>query len=122
MHRSIIFCLLLFTSGSTFSQPDKFDMGIEGGPGVISLRGNDQLKKHKSRISYSGGIFFQYHFTKLISIRTGMGYERKGSVITQPVTDNFGYPMGDLTTRSNFHYLTLPLLAGQHLAVRSTIL
>lgn len=81
-------------------------MGIEGSPSIIFLRGNDFINEnHKPKIGLMGGFFFQVNLSELVSLRTNIAYERKGSV----VTDLSGSPLG-YSIHANFEYLTLPIL------------
>jgi ABC-type antimicrobial peptide transport system permease subunit len=96
---------------SVNGQVSKFEIGLEGGPSLTSLRGNDILENFNDpTIGYSGGVTFQYNFPKPISIRTNITYERKGVVAKLNATDINGNPVGEIKTHSNFDYLTVPLL------------
>lgn len=110
--KSILFGLLLLTiCRTTYGQVNKFDIGVEAGPSLIFLRGNDFIdNNHKPTIGFTGGLFFQYNFKKIVSLRTNIAYERKGSVLTAQATDINGNPFGEITINTNFDYLTLPIL------------
>ena len=110
--KSIFLVLLLQTVlGTTYGQTNKFDIGVEGGPSLIFLRGNDLIdNNHKPAIGFSGGLFFQYNFKKVVSLRTNIAFERKGSVFTEQSTDINGNPLGKINTNTNFDYLTFPIL------------
>jgi hypothetical protein len=110
--KSLFFGLLLLTvGGTTYGQTNKFDIGVEGSPSLIFLRGNDIIDNlHKPTIGFSGGLFFQYNFKKVVSLRTNIAFERKGSVLTSQTTDIIGNPLGEVNTHTNFDYLTLPIL------------
>ena len=110
--KSIFFGLLLQTVlGTTYGQTNKFDVGAEGGPSLIFLRGNNLIdKNHKPAMGFSGGLFFQYNFKKVVSLRTSIAFERKGSVFTEQSTDINGNPLGEINTNTNFDYLTFPIL------------
>jgi hypothetical protein len=107
-------CLGLFalTFGlSGYAQSNKISVGIEGGPSLISLRGNDFIRMvHEPAIGYTGGLFFQYNFNRTFSLRTNTSYERKGSMVSGQATDAQGNPIGKFVTHLNFDYITLPLL------------
>lgn len=110
--RSFYFGLILLTiCGTIYGQTNKFDIGIESSPSLTFIYGNDIIdNNHKPTIGYSGGLFFQYNFKKVVSLRTNISYERKGSVFTSQATDMNGNPLGEITTNTNFDYLTLPIL------------
>ena len=103
--------LLLTVETTTYGQTNKIDIGVEGSPSLIFLRGNDIIKQwHKPTIGFLGGLFFQFNFKKIGSLRTNIAYERKGSIMTAQTTDINGNPLGEVTTHTNFDYLTLPVL------------
>lgn len=104
--------LLFLTVGeTTFGQTNKFDVGVEGCPTLTFLRGNDFIdNNHEPTIGFTGGLFFQYNFKKIISLRTNIAFERKGSVLTAQTIDINGNPLGEISTNTNFNYLTFPIL------------
>ena len=108
-----LFCGLFLQTvlGTAYGQTNKVDIGVEGGPSLIFLRGNDLIdNNHKPAMGFSGGLFFQYNFKKVISLRTNIAFERKGSVSTAQSTDLNGNPLGEFNTNTNFDYLTFPIL------------
>jgi hypothetical protein len=105
---SLLLCILTF---ATFGQTNLFDIGAEGGFSLASLRGNEFIDKyHSSKIGYTGGLFFQYNFRRIISMRTGMYYERKGSSFDFYAVNDVGEDIGVIHGYENFDYLTVPLL------------
>ena len=110
--KSLFLGLLFLTIGETsFGQTNKFDIGVEGSPTITFLRGNAFIDKyHKPTMGFAGGLSFQYNFKKIISLRTNIAFERKGSVLTSQTTDIIGNPLGEKTTNTNFDYLTFPIL------------
>jgi len=104
--------LFLMISGSILGQTNKYDVGVEAGPGLIFLWGNDILaKQHNMTIGGSAGLFFQRNYTNALSLRTGIAYERKGSVAHTQGYDYLGNPTGEVKTRVHYNYLTIPILA-----------
>ena len=110
--KSLVFGLfLLAVLGTTYGQTNNFDIGVEGSSSLICLRGNDILDNlHKPTIGFSSGLFFQYNFKKLVSLRTNIAFERKGSTSTFQVTDMFAKPLGEINIKTIYDYLTLPIL------------
>jgi len=54
------------------------EIGIEGGAGCTSLRGNDLLVTFTDPAAgFSGGFSFGYPFSRLFSLATGIAYEKK---------------------------------------------
>jgi Outer membrane protein beta-barrel domain len=115
MYKLIALFLCLFTL-SSFGQRNLFDIGIEGGFGSSSLRGNDFIaRNYHNRTSCETGLFVQYNCRRIISIRTGMYYEQKGSVREIKVRDDVGSSIGTAEIKESFNYITIPIL------VRATI-
>lgn len=109
--RNSILITLILCSSLTFGQTNKFEVGLEMGPSLISLRGNDFLDKNNDiSFGFSSGFTFQYNFPKLISIRTNISFERKGLTTQGTATDEYGNQIGEITFHSKFDYLTIPLL------------
>jgi hypothetical protein len=106
----LVFILLLFLQ-NVHGQNTRFETGIECGPGIIALRGNDIIKQYQDlSIGFTGSIFFQYNFHKILSFRTNLAFERKGSVTDAILTDLEGNQLGNVRIHSNFDYLTIPFL------------
>ncbi len=103
--------LLILTAGiKAYSQENKFSIGVEGGTGLISLRGNSLLESHKPAFGFSGGVSLEYDLNNTLSLRTTIAFERKGDMLKGTLIDNDGNIIGTATMHSNFNYLTLPLL------------
>ena len=109
--RTLTLIVVVFCSSLLFGQTNKINIGLEIGPSLRSLRGNDYLKNNDISFGFSGGLTFQYNFTKLLSLRTNISFERKGLTKKIQATDELGKPIGEITIQSNFDYLTIPLLA-----------
>jgi hypothetical protein len=104
-------CLILLVN-ITYSQTNRFDLGFEGGLGRTSLRGTEQFNEfYKPTLGFTAGFFLQYNFKKIISIRTGISGEKKGSV-TKPIalTDAYGKPISEIKLTTTLYYATLPVL------------
>ena len=109
--KSVFIALAFLTAGTAYGQASSFEIGIEGGPSLISLRGNETINNHhKTTIGYSAGFSLQYNFKKIISLRTNIAYEKKGSIVRAERTDIYGNSLGEIDIHTNFDYLTLPVL------------
>ena len=96
---------------SANGQANRFEIGSEGGPSLISLRGNDSLEDFNApAVGYSAAIAFQYNVSQLVSLRTSLAYERKGALLKINATDISGNPIVDMKAHLNFDYLILPIL------------
>jgi hypothetical protein len=111
--KSILLGLFIFTLGiETFGQVNKFEIGVVGGPSIISLRGWNLVDStfRKFDIAYSVGILFQYNFTKNISLLSNIAYERKGGKIGITAYI-YNLPPGlDKDQCDRLDYLTFPIL------------
>ncbi len=98
--------IILGTGGFLHGQSKTNDIGIEGGPGLSIIHAKTGMYSH-SRFSMGGlsGIFYQYNFNKIFSLKTAITYERKG---TRLENKSDQIPAGDLIY--HFDYLSLPLL------------
>jgi hypothetical protein len=110
LNKGYFFGIFLALSANVHAQTRPYSIGLEGGPGSISLRGNSIVNLHGPSIAFSGGLTFQYHLGKVVSLRSGLSYDRKGSLWTGQATDFNGIPLGVITSRTNWDYLTLPVL------------
>jgi len=93
-------------------QQNKFYIGIEGGPGLSHLRYIDPVEKNAMTFGFSGGLFFQYNFPKIFSIRTNIAFERKSSRDQLTITSS-GYDQYSIvktTANLNYDYLVMPVL------------
>lgn len=103
--------ILLFLGNLAMAQSHRFEIGLEGGPNLASLRGNDALKSHHHAIVGSSvGLLFQYNFSEVFSVHSGLGYERKGTLFSELQYDNNGIALGEYEERMHFNYFNVPLL------------
>jgi hypothetical protein len=106
--------IVLLSSSLSFSQSNKINVGIEGGSGLASLRGNlVENADHQSRIGYTGGLTLQYNFKNKISICTGVSYEPKGDRYEANLVNENIDKIGTSEVTSNFDYIIIPLLIRQ---------
>lgn len=104
--------ILLTLTNLVHGQENKFETGIEAGPGIGRLWGNDIIDDNMdSRITVSSGLYFQMNMKSRFSLRSGLLYERKGSSRRGNLTDDLGNNLGPYIYSGNFDYLTLPFLA-----------
>ena len=102
----LISVILFGTAEFANGQSKTNDIGIEGGPGLSIIHAKTGMYSH-SRFSMGGlsGVFYQYNFNKIFSLKTAITYERKG---TRLENKSDQIPAGDLIY--HFDYLSLPLL------------
>ena len=112
-NQSILFIAVVnfFLTTTIAAQPNKFEAGIEGGGSLRFLWGNALVRlSNNAVIGFAGGAAFQYNFPKYFSIRTSLLFERKGNGSKGTALNYTGGNEGTYTLRSNFDYLTLPVL------------
>src|SRR5690554_2721810 len=110
--KSLIIGLLFLLIETAYGQTSKFEIGIEGGPSIMSLRGNEAIDSlHETTTRFSGGLFLQFNFNKNLSLRTNIAFERKGSEATIRGFDFFGNWVDEEDVKVNYDYLTMPILA-----------
>lgn len=111
MKKLFLFLLIIRSLAPAFGQQHKVDLGVECGPGLTFLRGNELIEKFNDpRMSVAAGLSLQYNLPKFFSIRTGFLYEQKGSLAKGTILDMNGIKIGSFTARSTFNYLTAPVL------------
>jgi opacity protein-like surface antigen len=108
MKNTFLFIFLLF-SISAFSQQNKWDIGIIGGPGMTSIRKNYDYKSNPN-IAFYTGLSAQYNFNKHFAIHTELAFDRKGTKADITFTDVNGDVTGTGKVINQFNYLTLPIL------------
>ena len=105
----LITCIFCFSI--LLGQENELKIGIETGPSLISIRGNDLANQNQSQFSgYAGGLTLQYSLHPNFSVKTNLAYERKGARSTAEITDPLGALLGETTYIANFDYLTIPVL------------
>ena len=80
------FTIIVFFSISFlgFGQSNKLDIQVEGGPSLISISGLYNGIGNKPTLNgFTGGAYLNYNINKLLSIKSGIVYERKGYRISQ---------------------------------------
>jgi hypothetical protein len=111
MKNTIVFIFLLF-SISAFSQQNKWDVGIVGGPGITALRltNHSRWDYSKPTIGFYTGLSAQYNFNSHFAIHTELAFDRKGAVNKLNFTDAYGNQTATIKLTNQLNYLTLPIL------------
>lgn len=107
---TFIFSILFYAS--IFSQSNSSSIGVTIGPSIVSLRGNEIIKKfHEPRFSYSTGIFYKQKIKNKISLIYEFNYENKGS-ITKGKLNNLNNPIEIVAfdIKNKYDYINLPIL------------
>jgi len=102
-----VLLILLFSTQIINGQPKTVIIGFEGGPSLsLILASSGVYKDSEPLIGGTAGLNVQYNFTKLLSLKTGVIYERKG---TQLPSKSDQLPPDGLMS-INFDYLSIPIL------------
>ena len=119
--RNTAILTLVICSLTIAGQDNKSVIGLETGPGIRSIRGNEFIDDYKILAGgFSGGLSYQYNFTKRVSFRTNLSYELKGFSVKLQTTDDEGRMLGESVTRYNLNYLSIPLLGRFTLGKRNS--
>jgi hypothetical protein len=105
---SMAFALIL-CSNSFFAQDSKLSLGLKLKPTISWLGGLNSVTD--KRLSYSAGIISEYSLSSKLSIKSGISFERKGSIASLQFTDSTGMPSGPFDVTYNYDYLVVPVLA-----------
>jgi hypothetical protein len=76
---NFLICLMILgNAGFLNGQSKTNDIGIEGGPGLSIIHAKTGMYSH-SGFSAGGvsGVYYQYNFNKIFSLKTAILYERK---------------------------------------------
>jgi len=105
MKKLFLSIILLSLNQFVNAQTNKFELGVEVGPSVASVPGYLPI------YFVTGSITAQYDISNIFAIKTGIGYERKGTANLQPFTDAQGNPTsGTISSSDQLQYLMVPIL------------
>jgi hypothetical protein len=72
--------MMLLFSICLMAQTSQWSIGIDAGPAISSLRGNNVSKSiQKSRLGSFAGLSLQYKLNQRFSLKTGLAHELKGA-------------------------------------------
>jgi hypothetical protein len=110
MKKSIVFIFLL-VSVSVFSQQNKWDVGIIGGPSITAKRWT-KLKSYAPNpgVGFYAGVSSQYNFNKNFAIHAELAFDQKVTKDNITLTDQNGSEIGDAKIINQLNYLTMPIL------------
>ena len=111
-----LFILLLITTQS-YSQSNKFQMGLSLGAGLTELRG--ATSQENPLIGHSMGLQFQYNFSELFSIHSSILFETKGIELSNDWQQCTNCPNNGALIQ--LEYITVPLLARLNFGSKSKL-
>lgn len=121
-----LFTLLLLLAVSTLAMA-QFQLGFRAGYGFSDLRADSELDivadQFENASSLSTGLYAEYAFSDIFSLRTGVELARRGTTLN--LSDDievFGaaLPFG-ATAKTRFTYIDVPLMAQVHLPTTGAI-
>lgn len=89
-------------------QSNKLDIQVEGGPSLITVYGGPLNDIKPLLNGFTGGVYLNYNINKHQSIKSGIGYERKGFKQLFNINTLKGYQVSEYDI--NLDYLVVPLL------------
>ncbi len=101
---------LIFNSYLISAQSNKINIGLEGGFGGASMRGNYLSNGDNMKLGTSGGLIIQYNLKSFLSLKTGIYIENKGSSEKVQGTNQLGQNTKIFRINENFQYLSIPVL------------
>lgn len=88
---------------------NRFQAGVELGPALTSVWGNDNYM-YQSDVQYSSGIFFRYNFLKWMAIQSGINIEKVGTKLNDAYIDIQGNTIPDSYLKKQYDYLSFPII------------
>jgi hypothetical protein len=110
MKQITLLILIISLNTKIFAQENKLNIGIEGSPNLIYLRGDALDKRSRLSIGFSAGLSFQYNLSKVLSIRTNITYEKKGGNFLRNMSGPDAAIPFTVKQKTKFDYLTAPIL------------
>jgi opacity protein-like surface antigen len=112
MKNVLITASLAVVATFSFAQQNRITLGVEGGISIATLSTDDNNYKdvYESRTGYAAGLAFQYNFPKVLSLRTGIMYELKGTSFPLDSASIAANPNAAQDALEQIDYLTVPLL------------
>lgn len=105
--------LIVHICGNAQIKHPQFKIGIEGGPGLTHLRGNDYIEaNYKNTIGYAAGLSFQIRVPKSIfSFKSNIFFERKGAISDDLFfVNSSGNVTGVSHNKISLTYITIPAM------------
>ena len=112
MKTAVLSVAILISVTLSFAQQNRITFGVEGGISLATLSTDNANYKdvYESRTGYAAGLAFQYNFPKVLSLRTGVMYELKGTFFPTDSASAVANPTATIDALEQIDYLTVPLL------------
>jgi len=113
MKKALIIVILIIASQYAKAQDKKLELGIEGGPNSSDIYSSSSLMNVGPAYHFSIGLTGQYNISETFSIKTGIGYEKKGYTLAFSYVTNPASPDPFYTTYNPFNmdYMVIPIEA-----------
>jgi opacity protein-like surface antigen len=109
MSRFVVFILCLLCLNS-FAQSQKHEIGLLGGPSIVSQKGTFSKRFDNRDVGFNIELLYKRNFTKIISLRSGLSFERKGLNFPAENINQINDPIIiTLEIKRKYNYITLPV-------------
>jgi hypothetical protein len=116
MKKGIFLLMMCMQVALTFGQMNRFEAGLEGGPAMTTLWGNDLLENkmntggtYYNALHYTQGAFFRWNLLPWLGLQTGVNYEKVGMYLDFESENSGGSSTNDYG-RAELEYMSFPLL------------
>lgn len=99
-----------FIRSDAMGQTTRLEAGLQIGPGLGWLRGNEGIGRTKGIIGPVGGLTVQYNLSRELGVRLGAYYQQKGYRSDILFVDINGNEVGSGDLDFKLDYLTIPLM------------
>jgi hypothetical protein len=105
-----LMAVLFLLPSESRAQAPRHEASLQVGPSLSWLRGNRVIDSTDALLGPAAALNIQFGLSEHLSLRTGVGYQRKGMETTVLFTDINGatYAEGDL--QSTYDYLIIPVM------------
>ena len=115
-HYFSLFCLAYLLSAHSAAQPNHGELAFDAGAGMINLyQPHVEQESYTPYVGWNVGLKYQYAFNKVIAIRTGVGFSRKGAMLNSPEERPQQLLPPEESMYQKMEYLYVPLLGRIHL-------
>ncbi len=107
---SLAFLLSLFFVSKNNAQ--SISIGFSGGPAISDLRFSNEFTDglFDPALGFAASGNVTWRFSSLLGLRTGLDFNRKSGKADLFFTDENGEPIGEVTQREMFDFVSVPIL------------
>ena len=109
-HALIFTTLSLFLATAALAQVGQVEAGVQIGPSLSWLRGNRVIDGTDALLGPAAALSIQFGLTDQLGLRTGVGYQRKGTRSLVLFTDANGTTLAEGDLLCTYDYLVIPVM------------